>query len=74
MAFSKVALAMLLRSPFLVAPLCSFCRVVKFLPVSPISGLAVGAFDLIRFVFCSSLTLVSKRRKVNMGLYATRML
>ena len=36
-----------LRSSFSVARLCSFSRVVKFLPVSPPSGLAVGAFDLI---------------------------
>ena len=68
---------LLSRSPFLVALLHSFSRVVKFLPVSPIqvawqskhlillaaSGLSSGS--------SLSLRLVSKRRKVNMGLCAT---
>ena len=60
--------------------LCSFSRVVKFSAgLTDISGLVVGAFD---FIICSwsvfrsslTLTLVSKRRKVNMGLCGIRML
>ena len=66
----------------MVARLCSVSHVVKFLPVSPIiiiSGLAVEAVDLINcswsvFGFVFSLTSVSKRRKVKMGLCATQML
>ena len=36
-----------LGSPFLVACLCSFSGVVKFLGVTDISGLVVGAFEII---------------------------
>ena len=35
LAFKWFSAMLLLRSPFLVARLCSFSRVVKFLPVSP---------------------------------------
>ena len=61
---------LLLRSPFLVARLCSFSRVVKFLPVSPIEGLAVGAFHpqilhKLCFHFLLDLTMVPRENKNN---------
>ena len=42
---------LLLGSPFLVACLCSFSGVVKFHGVTDVSGLVVGAFEII--VNCS---------------------
>ena len=71
---------LLLRSPFSVACLCLLSRVVRFLPVSPIQ-VAWQSEHLILYTapglpsgLSLSLTLVSKRRKVNVRLCATQML
>ena len=63
--------------PFSEARLCSFSRLAGC--QRDLAGLAVGAFGLITAPgLCSGLslfvTLVTKRRKENMGLCATRML
>ena len=73
---------LLLRSPFLVARFCSYSCVVKFLPISLIYSVAWQSVHFILYTApglflgssALSLTLVSKCRKVNIGLYATRML
>ena len=46
-AFKWCSAMLFLGSPFLVACLCSFSGVVKFLGVTDISGLVVGAFEII---------------------------
>ena len=48
---------MLLRSPFLVAHLCSFSRVVVSAGLTDISGLAVKEFDLLNRCKIDHLTL-----------------
>ena len=63
-----------LRSPFVVPHLCSFSRMVKFLLVSPIKVACQSKHLILQIApdlssgLSLPLTIVSKRRKVNMGL------